>query len=209
MDLPQINLDQLASGLEPVIAAFHKDGAAFVEVFGSEVTKKAGVGIAYHLSQWLGKVVWSSIKSSRAHAKFEKRLQGASSPGAREEALRLFFAEDPKLARSSYSLLVRHDFLRAVLENAENLPNIILLDESRRLSEIYVPLSLQPIAAAKPGAESLVHSDTEGSPSRFLSNDPKEVDLLSSGNHLVEGEPGSGKSNLSTAAYNFSRRATG
>jgi tetratricopeptide (TPR) repeat protein len=196
MDLSQINLKELASGLEPMIAAIHKDGAAFADVLGSEVTKKAGVGIAYHLSQWLGKAVWSSIKSSRAHAKFVKRLQGASSPGAREEALRLFFAEDPKLAKSSYSLLVRHDFLRAVLEHAENLPNIILLDESRRLSEIYVPLSLQPIAAAKPGAESLVHSDTEGSPSRFLFNDPKAVDLLSSGNHLVEGEPGSGKSTL-------------
>jgi hypothetical protein len=39
MDMTQINLDQLASRFEPVIAAIRKDGAAFAEVFGSEVSK--------------------------------------------------------------------------------------------------------------------------------------------------------------------------
>jgi hypothetical protein len=199
MDMTQINLDQLASRFEPVIAAIRKDGAAFADVFGSEVSKKAAggiIGIGYHLSHSLGRAAWSSIKSSRAYGKFKKRLGDASSPGDREQALRQFFAEDPRLAKSSYGLLLRHDLLRAVLEHAENLPNIILLDATRRLSEIYVPLSLEPIAAAKTAAEGLVGSDTGGSRPKFLFTDTKAVDLLSSGNHLVEGEPGSGKSTL-------------
>lgn len=193
--MPKIDLDQLASQLEPIFAGLRKEGAEFAGEVGAEISKKASGGLislAFNALSSLGKAGWIRFKSIRARRNFERRWREALSRDAREIIIRDLLAADPKLANSLYALLVRRDFVRAVLEYAEHLPNIGLLDPTRRLSEIYVRLNISPIVGSETvynrGSVALVEQAS------FIERDA--VDFLRSGNHLVEGAPGSGKSTL-------------
>ncbi|MBV8754353.1 MAG: NACHT domain-containing protein [Hyphomicrobiales bacterium] len=185
MNTPAFNIEHLSSRLGPALTGALKEGEAFAEIFGKEVSQKASsslAGAAINTIQSLGKAAWKTIRSSRAHDRFYKRWLVASSASERHQAIRKLLIEDPKCASSLYRLLTTLDFLRATAEHAEHLPNIAILEASRRLSEIYVPLRIEPITH-EPAGEAKFHG---------LATDL----LLSSGNHLIEGAPGSGKSTL-------------
>ena len=150
MDLPGISLDHLASRLEPFLASVLREGQTFTDLVGHELPKKALGGmvtIGANIIQSIGKAAWKTIKSSKVQRKYHKRCQAAQSEVEREQAIRDLLAEDPKCAQSLFGLLLRLDFLRAVAEHAEHLPNIDLIDAARRLSEVYVPLRIEPLGA--------------------------------------------------------------
>src|SRR5947207_7336640 len=99
MNNSQINLEQLASRLEPILASILKEGETFVEQLGTEFSKKASGGLvttALAAVQSLGKAAWKTVRSSRAHRRFQRRWDAASSPSERQQALRQLLTEDPK-----------------------------------------------------------------------------------------------------------------
>jgi len=197
MEIYQLNLEHLASRLEPILASILKEGGTFVEELGAELSKKASsglVGTAINAVQSLGKAAWKTISSSRAHRRFQRRWDAALSQSERQQAIRQLLAEDPKRAQSLHDLLLRLDFLRAVAEHAEQLPNIGLLQATRRLSEVYVPLRIEAIAEGPSGSSQLTDMTRVEQASRSL--ELTAIDLLGSGNNIVEGTPGSGKSTL-------------
>jgi hypothetical protein len=195
MDLPRLDLDQLATRLRPCIDAALKEVSDFVDEFTSDLSKKAAGGLTDVTLRGLrsiGTAAWRRIKSSRAHVAFQRRWKEAKSTTEKEQAIRLLLSSDPKVASSLYGLLVKRDFVRAVMEHCEHLPNIGLLDATRRLSDIYVPLSLNTSESS--GVRQPLPTAT-GKPT--VSNDPDDtIGRLRSGNHLIEGIPGSGKSTL-------------
>jgi hypothetical protein len=197
MNTSQINTEHLASRLEPILASILKEGETFVEQLGTELSKKASsglVGTAIHVVQSLGKAAWKTIGSSRAHRRFQRRWDTASSQSERQQAIRQLLAEDPKRAQSLHELLLRFDFLRAVAEHAEQLPNIGLLQATRRLSDVYVPLRIAAIAEGPSGSSQLTDMTRVEQANRPL--ELTAINLLGSGNNIVEGTPGSGKSTL-------------
>ncbi|MER9642564.1 NACHT domain-containing protein [Mesorhizobium sp. M0239] len=183
-----------------------EEGGTFAELLGTELSKKASgslAGAAISLVQSLGKAAWKTVRSSRARRKFQRRWSASASSVQRQQAIRQLLTEDPKRAQLLSGLLLRLDFLRAVAEHAEQLPNIGLLDATRRLSEVYVPLKIRQISDTKsfntlPSGEALrANSIFDGSP----------TDLLHSGNHLVEGAPGAGKTTLARWLVAFEARS--
>jgi hypothetical protein len=185
----QINLDQLATNLMPYLNEALKHAAEFSGDVFSELSKSASGGVATLTTaslRSLGGAVWNRVRSSRVHAKFEKDWASAGSVRAREEAVRFLLKSDPRLAGSLHGLLIRRDFVRAVMEHSEHLPRVGLLDPARRLSDIYVPLSLGRTNESAASQANIVVPDVA---------DPVDpFGQLSSGNHLVVGDPGSGKS---------------
>jgi hypothetical protein len=182
MNISQINIEHLASRLEPILASILKDGGTFVEQLSTEFSKKASsglVGTAINAVQSLGKAAWKTIGSSRAHRRFQRHWDAAPSQSERQQAIRQLLAEDPKRAQSLHDLLLRLDFLRAVAEHAEHLPNIGLLQATRRLSDIYVPLRIEAIAEGLSGTSHLTDLTKveQARPSLELT----AIDLLGSG----------------------------
>lgn len=156
MDTSQVNIEHLASRLEPILASILNEGGTFIEQLGSELSKNSSsglVGTAINAVQSLGRAGWKTIRSSRAHKRFQRRWDTASTQSERQQAIRQLLTEDPKRAQSLHDLLLRLDFLRAVAEHAEQLPNIGLLDATRRLSDVYVPLRIEAISEASSGSK--------------------------------------------------------
>ena len=197
MNISQINIENLASRLEPVLASILKEGGTFVEQLSTEFSKKTSsglVGTAINAVQSLGKAAWKTIGSSRAHRRFQRSWDAASSQSERQQAIRQLLAEDPKRVQSLHNLLLRLDLLRAVAEHAEQLPNIGLLQATRRLSDVYVPLRIEAIAEGPSGSSQ--PNDVIRVEQASLSLELTAIELLGSGNNIVEGTPGSGKSTL-------------
>lgn len=196
MDAPDFDLDHLAARLEPVIATLHQEGGAFAELVGGELSKKATsslAGAVFGAVQSLGVAAWKAVRSSQARKRFEKRWHATTVSSERQQALRQFLAEDPKCAQSLRGLLLRFDFLRAVAEHVEQLPNISLLDVARRLSDIYVPLRIEWLSDSNLAKHS---SSSNESLLQDASRQNLLTTLLRTGSHLIEGVPGSGKSTL-------------
>lgn len=194
MDLSQINVDQLATKLRPYLDDALKELTEFGSEFASDLSKEASSGLAsltIGAFRSLGSAAWKRIKSSKARAAFDRQWEKARSDNDKENAIRALLKSDPRLASALYGLLVRRDFVRAMMEYCEHLPNVGLLDSTRRLSDIYVTPSLKLAEAAS-------DADDERSAAILASrvSGDSVIDQLKSGNHLIEGIPGSGKSTL-------------
>jgi hypothetical protein len=181
--------NDLAAKLLPSLEVAMREITEFGESVATELSKKAASGVAgfgINALRAVGKAAWKQIRSSKAHALFHSKWKLAQSDQEKEEAITFLLSSDPKLSHVLNSLLFRRDFIRAVLEHCNHLPNVSLLDASRLLSEIYVPLSLCESSDAKPADQ----------PSRFRGEDESGLSLLTGGNHVIEGPAGSGKSTL-------------
>lgn len=198
MNIPKLDIEHLTTRLEPILAHVLKEGSSFAEQLESELSKKAStglVGTAINVARSLGKATWKTIRSSRAKKRFQQRWNAASKTSERQNAIRQLLIEDPKRAALLNGLLLRFDFVRAVAEHAEHLPNMSLLDSTRRLSDVYVPLRIEPIA--RPLDASSQGSDTrEVAQSERMTAEAATFERLLAGNHLIEGIPGSGKSTI-------------
>lgn len=198
MNIPKLDIEHLSTRLEPILAHILKEGGSFAEQLESELSKKASaglVGTAINVVRSLSKATWKTIRSSRANKRFQQRWKTASKASERHDAIRRLLTEDPKRATLLNGLLLRFDFVRAVAEHAEHLPNMSLLDSTRRLSDVYVPLRIEPIARSLDASSE--GSDTpDVTQSERLSDEAAVFERLLAGNHLIEGIPGSGKSTI-------------
>jgi tetratricopeptide (TPR) repeat protein len=114
-----------------------------------------------------------TISASQGYAEFEASWELAVTPAHREDAIRRLLSSEPQFAASLSMLLLRRDFVAATAVYSDRLP---ALDHSLRLSEVYIRVSLQSMSPISP-----VHTLDEAA-------------MLASGNHIVEGDAGSGKS---------------
>lgn len=194
-----LNFDQLASRLEPILATILKEGGTFAGLLGDELSKKASGGIVsatVNVVQSLGKSAWKTGGSIRARRRLEKRWGASTTSDERQQVLRQFFSEDPARAQSLRATLLRLDFLRAVAQHAEQLPNVSLLDVTKRLSDVYVPLRIERADEREHSKNPSILSGAAKLSDTASASNISAVELLSSGNHLIEGGPGSGKSTL-------------
>jgi hypothetical protein len=200
MDPLELDLDQLTTRLKPYVDESLNQVSKFAGDITSDLSKKAAsglTGLTLGAIRSLGNAIWKRIKSSRAHAAFQRQWEDAQSNKDKEQAIRLLLSSDPKLASSLHSLLVRRDFARAMMEHCEHLPSIGLLDAARRLSDVYVPLSLDAAPDPQSAHGTGTHTDfMMVTTSRAYATPDATIEQLRSGNHLIEGIPGSGKSTL-------------
>lgn len=181
-----INLDSLTPELRPYIEEALKDGASFVSDLGDELSSKAAGGLTslgVNAATSIVKAIRNRRRRSRAWHQLESSWRDASDDSSREAAIRAFLAEDPRFASSLEMLLIRRDFVRAMLHACQRLPFVELIDTERELSDVYVPATVrQPESQDE---QSLASADLI-----------EEILNADDGQYLIEGPAGSGKSVL-------------
>ncbi|NMN06477.1 MULTISPECIES: NACHT domain-containing protein [unclassified Novosphingobium] len=183
---PPVNLDSLTPELRPYIEEALKGGASFVSDLGNELSGKAAGGLTslgVNAATSIVKAIRNRRRRSKAWHQLENSWRDASDDSSREAAIRAFLAEDPRFASSLEMLLIRRDFVRAMLHACQRLPFVELLDSERELSEVYVPAALRRAEA----------EDEQALGSADLI---EEILSADDGQYLIEGPAGSGKSVL-------------
>lgn len=181
-----VNLDSLTPELRPYIEEALKGGASFVSDLGDELSSKAAGGLTslgVNAATSIVKAIRNRRRRSKAWHQLESSWRDASDDSSREAAIRAFLAEDPRFASSLEMLLIRRDFVRAMLHACQRLPFVELIDTERELSEVYVPTAVR-----RPQAE---EEQSRGSADLI-----EEILNADDGQYLIEGPAGSGKSVL-------------
>lgn len=168
------NITYLASELSPYLAEALPEIATDLASKGIEVTATATVRSLSSLGVSLSRRFRRARASSKAYASFEKNWQEATTPSQREKAIRTLLSEEPGFAASLDMLLLRRDFVTATASYCNRFP---ALDQDRILSNDYVPISIRPLTDTTFSAPSFAQSD-----------------IALEGNHIIEGDGGSGKS---------------
>ena len=166
------NLDHLVSQLLPYLTNALPEIATDLASKGLE-TGVAGTarGLA-SLTASLSRRFRQTRASSKAHRYFEQAWSEATTTPEREQVVRDLLKAEPRFADALNLLMLRRDFVIAVASYCDRLP---ALDETLRLSEVYVPIPLHSLTG-------------------IYAADRGEHEILASGNHIIEGEGGSGKS---------------
>ncbi len=168
------NITYLASELLPYLAEVLPEIATDLASKGIEVTATATARSLSSLGVSLSRRFRRVRASSKAHASFERNWQEATTPSQREKAIRTLLSEEPGFAASLDMLLLRRDFVTATASYCNRFP---ALDQDRVLSNDYVPVSIRPLA------------DTT-----FITPAFAQPDIAAEGNHIIQGDGGSGKS---------------
>jgi tetratricopeptide (TPR) repeat protein len=197
MNLPAFDTNDLSEKLRPYVEGAFRQLSDFADDVAVDLSKKAAGGVsstALSALRSLGSAAWLRIKSSKAQAAFNARWSSANSAKEKEEAIRLLLETDPKLASSLHSLLLKRDFVRATIEYCEHLPRIGAIDHTRRLSEIFVPLSIDRMEGRRGDTD--LHQPPDRNETQLANGTTDTSQLLKAGNHLIEAVGGSGKSTL-------------
>jgi hypothetical protein len=168
------NIDYLVSQLSPYLTKALPDIATDLASKGIESAVTASTKGLRSIARSISRRFQQARASSSAQASFEKNWAGALTPSQREKVIRDLLTADPKFAASLDMLLLRRDFVVAMASYCNRLP---ALDDELLLSEVYVPLSVQPLTGALFPAEALA-----------------SLEITLTGNHIIEGGAGSGKS---------------
>lgn len=179
-----VNPDHLAHELRPYLAGALEAGPDLLADIGSELSKKATGGLT-SLGVNAATSIIKAIKNRRERSKAWRQLAqewaAARNEADRERAIRKFLARDPVFKASVEMLLIRRDFVRAMLIACERLPFVESLGTEYKLSDVYVPTDLAHVGGGdkpSPGDADYV--------TKLLESEE--------GQHLVEGIAGSGKS---------------
>ena len=184
--IDNISSREIASQLRPYLEQAVPAATSFVGDLGEQLESKAAsgvTGIGLHALSAIGKAIRKRRKRSKAWAAFDAAWSEAKDDDARERAARALLAADPSFAASATMLLLRRDFVRSTLAYCERLPFVELIDVQHRLEDVYVPLSLN-----RQGAVNETGYD------QYPERGEQIQTLLASGNHIIEGPGGSGKS---------------
>ena len=168
------NIDYLASELSPYLTEALPDIATDLASKGIEATAAAAVQGLASIGASLSRRLRRVRASSKAYTAFEKNWSEATTQSQREKAVRNLLNEEPGFATSLEMLLLRRDFVIATASYCDQFP---ALAEDRMLSDAYVPISIRRLADTTASATPLARPD-----------------ITAEGNHIIEGDGGSGKS---------------